>query len=218
MTIIDFENSLHSDCIKNWFAYNTDNLIQGQNAMPRFNRENEITARIAHCMNIPAIVTQQQNCDIIDTRNNDIGEAAHNGTFQPALYGINHIIQDFYKRFGQGYTNNYFALMYLMDIENLDVITSLPAGYVNLINATTRQNLLQTKYEVERLLNLLPNKILVHEPFHNFQSSTETTILNYDIYVLKMDLNKKVANDIYVTFKGMLTYFKENDFDKSLLE
>ena len=218
MTINDFANSLHSDCINNWFTCNTDNLIQGQNATPRFNRENEITARIVNCINIPAIVTQQQNCDIIDTRNNDIGEAAHNGTFQPALYGINHIIQDYFKRRGQGYTNNYFALLYLMDIENLDTNTNLPANYVNLIRATTRPNLLQTKYEVERLLNLLPNKILVHEPFHNFQSSTETTILNYDIYVLKMDLTKKVANDIHNVFKDKLDYFNQNDFDKSLLE
>ena len=45
----------------------------------------------------------------------------------------------------------------------------------------------------------------------------ETTIINYDIYVLEMKLNKETAKKIYNEFKNK-PFFKRVGFDYSLLD
>ncbi len=220
MTIKDFEDVLHSDCLNKWFNSNIDNLIGGVKGTTHFVREDEITKAIVNCLGNINIVTQVKpeskrgKLDIHDKINNDIAEAAHNGTFngQSPLDGPNHIVTDFFKRKVLGLKGDFYALMYLLDIENIDPSSLFTYGV-----PVNRQTALQKKYKVENYLNKLPGKIQVHEPFHNLKSPTETTIVNYDIYVLKMKFDKKTANDIYNNFKNDLDYFKKGIFDKSHL-
>jgi len=197
MNISDFEKALQSKCLKDWFLKNVDNLIQGKPP-----RENAITKAIVNCTGMGHIVSQRNQYDIYDTKTKDIGEAAHNGTFQPHTHGIEHIISDYYKRLYSGASSDFFGLLYLMDLENLDVNSKLPDKYKNEIKPLPRPCLLQCKILAESLLNKLPGKIRIHEPFHNLKSSTETTILNYDIYLVSFKFNEQSANEIFKQFNS----------------
>lgn len=196
MEIQDFELALHSTCMRNWFVNNVNNLIRGK----PFQRENEITKAIVGCLGLLNVVSQNNYRDILDNINGDVGEAAHNGTFQSASDGIEHIIKDYYKRLNQGAINDFYGLIYLMDIENLPPNTIFTKRYINDVKNVSRPFLLQTKYNFELLLNRIPGKVRVHEPFHNLKSPTESTILNYDIYIVKMNFNRTIANTIYTEF------------------
>lgn len=210
MNIEEFENALHSDSVKNWFDNNVDNLIKGK----PFQRENEITKIIVQNMGNPNVFTQNNYRDILNLNSGDIGEAAHNGTFQNATDGPEHIISDFYKRLGQDSKGNFYGLMYLMDIENLSNPTQFP--YEKDLRANARPFLFQTKYLLEGLLNRLPGKVQIHEPFHNLKSTIETTILNYDIYVVKFPFNNSMAKAIYDEFNKE-DFFKRVGFKQKFI-
>lgn len=214
MNVTQFEDALHSHDLSDWFVDNINNLISGTAA---FSRENNITAEIVNCIGDPNIVSHRGSKDILDTHNGDIGEAAHNGTFQPASFGPEHIISDFCKRLGQGAAGDFYGLMYLMDIENIATPTILPDSYASAIRSIPRPLLLQTKYQVENYLLRIPCKIRIHEPFHNLQSPTETTILNYDIYVVKMSFNNNTALALYNEFHNE-DFFKRVGFNYQLLD
>lgn len=227
MNIMDFQNALHNPQIRIWFSENFDNLIRGGKS---FIREDEITKEIGRIMAITNKSIQIQRktkkgrLDIIDTNTNDIGEAANNATCQNPLSGVNHIIQDFFKRMAQGHSSEHFSLMYFMDIENLNVNSKLTRNLYNSYQRLSRSKVLSKKYELEKYLNLLPKGILIHEPIHNIKSVpgktisvTDTTILNYDIYILNMPNNKNSTRAIYKEFGNRLKYFRENMHPNELL-
>jgi len=211
MNIEDFENSLHSQELNDWFTSNVDNLIIGSRIFPR---ENRITRAIVDAIGNPNIVTQRATKDILDLKTGDIREAANNGTWQSTEFGPEHIISDYYKRLGEKEKEDFYGLMYLMDIEKLDPKTKFP--YEKDIKSIARPFLLQSKFLTEQLLNRLPGKVQIHEPFHKLKSPTESTIVNYDIYVVKMKFNKETALEIYREFNKE-DFFKRVGFDFNLL-
>jgi hypothetical protein len=221
MNIQDFEKALHSPCLKKWFEDNVDKLIRGKNNGGFASRENAITSEIVNCMNNSNIKTQRKGRrDIIDSNTDDIGEAAHNGTWQASTAGLGHIFGDYYKRLGDNHTEDkkdvdFYGLMYLWDLENVPEKTGFP--YENDFRKVPRSFLIQSKLLTETTLNRFPGGIRVHEPFHNLQSSIESTILNYDIYVIKMKLNEQTAIELFKEFKND-DFIKDQQFPEYLLD
>jgi len=219
MTIQDFENALHSDCFGRWIMSSFDIFIDPAGFVPAKKREDEITRELVRCIGKPNIISQlgvrNGRADILDNLTNDIGEAAHNGLYngQTALFGINHIIKDYFKRLKAGFRNDYFGLLYLLDVENL--CTTSKFSY----NPFNRQKALAVKVEIENYLMLLPGGIQIQEPFHRIKdpSGKESTILNYDIYVMKFKFSNANSKIIYDNFKDKLDYFIKKEFDMKLL-
>jgi hypothetical protein len=111
MTLNDFENALQNPALQEWFTGNVDNLISGGRQFPR---ENRITQQIANL--IPNVEAQVNYRDFVDNINGDIGEAAHNGTYQNATFGVEHMIKRFFQRYEQGDRTIYFGLLALLHV------------------------------------------------------------------------------------------------------
>ena len=189
MNAIEIINALRNPKLHKWFNDNTDGLIVGKNG--KFNRENAITEEIAKYINNTNVNTQKRKygrgiIDIIDTKTNDIVEAAHNGTFQNYKKSLNHISEDFAKRKAQGYSKSHFALIYLMDVVQLDKVTNLPKSYLKKVTSKLRAKHIANRVLIENTLKTLPNGIVHHEKIYGLSTKTETTILNYDIYLMEL--------------------------------
>ena len=223
MTIQDFENALHSDCFEDWMMSNFGLFIT-----PGAPRAAAIRDQIVVCMGIPTITTHIMGLpgagylDIFDAATNNIGKCAHTGLYNNvgaggpivALTAINNIVQDYFCKLAAGYNSEFFGIVILLDVENLD-----PASPFNGIPFPRRQSL-DLKVETENNLMLLLGRIKIHEPFHRIKdlAGKESTILNYDIYVVKFEFSNANSKHIYDNFKDKLNYFQNGDFDETLLE
>lgn len=210
MTIKDFNSALHNPGVYNWVKRNVDSLILQAKHGGFSKNEDEITDIIVSCMSKPDIQTRQAInggiADILDIKHKDIGEAAHNETGQPANYGPGHMVKDYFKRLDAGFSKDFYGLMYLSDIENLDTKHIVPDSYI----ASSRKSAMKKRVKVENLLNLFPGGIQIHKQFHGLKSSL-STVVNYDIYIVKFVFNSANSKDIYKKFED-LNYFKKGEF------